>query len=905
MPRLRSPALAGVLALLCAVRVVHAQPAATPPGVAAEADGPAPAAPVVVRPELVQFQRAPYPEAAKEAGVEGAVVLRLVIDPQGNVITAEVIGSAGHGFDEAARTAALGFKWKPATVDGRPVPVRIDYEYRFTLEAALPPPSAAPPRAHALGNLSGQVTVGGTNLPLAGATVQVLGADGVDHRLATDVDGRWSFTELSPGEYHVSIDVAGYRHFEAAESVVAGEATEVTYRMVAEVSGIDIVIQGQRPLREVTRRAISQREIARVPGTGGDALRSIEALPGVARPPAGLAGLLIIRGSDPNDSAAFIDGAEVPLIYHFGGLSSVIPTEAIERFDLYPGNFSARYGRYLGGLVDVALRPPNTRCHGPYMRPSDREGCYHGLVELDLLNTRFVVEGPIPGLKKWSLFAAGRRSWFDSWLRPILEATDAGVTTSPVYWDYQLIAETKPRPDSKLSLRLYGSDDRVEVLIDDPIAEDPSFGGTVSFGTSVHQGQLLYEDQLDRHVTLTTMVSAGKTDLDFSFGMIEFLLDLFLIQYRTEFAWVLSKGFRLNGGLDFQLSPGTVFVRAPDPPDAGEPSPGPFANRPPRESEVDFIGFRPAWYLEGELTPTARLRLVPGVRIDYARDTSHGDFSPRLTGRYDIVHPTLDARRLKPRLRTTAKVGVGVFHRPPTFQETSEEFGTPGLRSNRAIHYSVGAEQQLTERVELSVEGFYKDMRQLVARTANDRGSFTYGNDGVGSAIGLETFLKYKPDRHFFGWIAYTLSRSARKDHEDEPAYLFEYDQTHNLTVLGSYRLGRGWEVGGRFRLVSGTLYTPVLSEPALSALYAADAGSYVALQGDLYSQRLPLIHQLDLRLDKRWQFKAFRFAGYLDLRNAYNNAAVEALSYNYNYTQTNRTKGFPILPALGIRGEF
>jgi hypothetical protein len=168
--------------------------------------------------------------------------------------------------------------------------------------------------------------------------------------------------------------------------------------------------------------------------------------------------------------------------------------------------------------------------------------------------------------------------------------------------------------------------------------------------------------------------------------------------------------------------------------------------------------------------------------------------------------------------------------------------------------------------------------------------------------VGAETLIKYKADDRFFGWLAYTLSRSVRREGPDLPQYLFQFDQTHSLTLLGSYRLGRGWEAGGRFRLVSGNLMTPV--NRGLPALYAADAATYTPLEGRPFSERLPMFHQLDLRIDKTWQYRAWRLSAYLDIQNVYNNAAVEAYGYNYNFTQRSYQTGLPIIPSLGIRGE-
>jgi outer membrane receptor protein involved in Fe transport len=182
---------------------------------------------------------------------------------------------------------------------------------------------------------------------------------------------------------------------------------------------------------------------------------------------------------------------------------------------------------------------------------------------------------------------------------------------------------------------------------------------------------------------------------------------------------------------------------------------------------------------------------------------------------------------------------------------------------------------------------------------------FEYGNDGTGRSMGIETQLKYNPDKRFFGWAAYTLSRSVRRDSPEDDERLFEFDQTHNLTVLGSYRLGRGWEFGARFRIISGPLNTPVLRPPGLPALYAADAGSYAPLQGQPFSERLPLFHQLDVRMDKSWQLTGWRLSAFLDIQNVYNNPAVEGLAYNYNYTRTSYNTGLPIIPSVGLKGEF
>ena len=61
------------------------------------------------------------------------------------------------------------------------------------------------------------------------------------------------------------------------------------------------------------------------PGAGNDVLRALQSLPGVARTPFGLGGLAL-RGTAPRDTKVYLDDIEVPLLYHFGGIASFLPT---------------------------------------------------------------------------------------------------------------------------------------------------------------------------------------------------------------------------------------------------------------------------------------------------------------------------------------------------------------------------------------------------------------------------------------------------------------------------------------------------------------------------------------------------------------------------------------------------
>ena len=173
-----------------------------------------------------------------------------------------------------------------------------------------------------------------------------------------------------------------------------------------------------------------------------------------------------------------------------------------------------------------------------------------------------------------------------------------------------------------------------------------------------------------------------------------------------------------------------------------------------------------------------------------------------------------------------------------------------------------------------------------------------YSNRGYGRSFGVESLLRVQKD-NFFGWISYTLSRGDRVDSGEIPRRLFSFDQTHNLVTIGSYKWGT-WEFGGRFQLSTGVPDTPVLG-----SIYLSDFNVHVPVNGEPNSTRFPTAHQLDIRIDKKWQFKNWSLSAYLDVTNVYANAPVLAFDYNFDFSEREEITGLPFLPAIGIRGSF
>lgn len=89
---------------------------------------------VTSMPVLLSEVRIAYPEAAKKAGIEGPVVMDLLIDEQGKVRQVVLIKGPGFGLNEAGLEAIKNFQFRPAKIKDQSVAVKIRYTYRFVLE---------------------------------------------------------------------------------------------------------------------------------------------------------------------------------------------------------------------------------------------------------------------------------------------------------------------------------------------------------------------------------------------------------------------------------------------------------------------------------------------------------------------------------------------------------------------------------------------------------------------------------------------------------------------------------------------------------------------------------------------------------------------------------------------------
>jgi TonB family protein len=846
----------------------------------------APRQPVVTRPpELLE---APAPTVPPEAvGLEADVKIRLSVDATGTVTRVDVVEPAGHGLDEAAVEAARAYRFRPAELDGKPGPITIETVIHFRPAVVETPPTeppteepppavpSTPPQASAV--LTGLVKERGTRRALAGVSIALTELTGAEAE--TDAGGRFRLEHLAAGTYHVVALRAGYDRLVEPVTLAAGEASEVAvFLRPSGGNPYETVVEGERERLEVTRRTLTRRELTTVPGTFGDPLRVIQNLPGLARAPFA-SGLLLIRGSNPNDSGVFVDGHSVPLLYHFLGGPSILNPEFLESVDLYPGGFPARFGRFHGGVVEV-----NTR-------PSASDGV-HGEAKVDLIDSSVYLRFPVAD--HVTLALAGRRSYIDAILPLVLPKQDPGnsLVVTPVYWDYQLRLDLELPARQRLSLLLFGSDDQLHVL--QAKAEDAK---TLQLDSHIgfHRARLLYTTPLVGDLVLSLSPDFGLDTLSLTTSSINSTeLHNTVLSLRERVTGKLSPSLRLDTGFDLDDRVTRYDLNIPQAQDIRTPI---AAIDLPTESlsrTVDQYGLGAYLELAWDLGP---IRLVPGLRFDgyLLAGKPRASLDPRLVARWQAAE------------QTVLKAYVGLFHEPPSPETLDTVFGNPDLDLERAVHVGAGVEQKLTKDLEVDAE-IYTIQRDdlaafsldVVARPDGSLRRLNFANTGHGSTYGLELYLKHQVTERFYGWLAYTLSRSVIQNRPDEAEAPSPFDQTHNLIAVASYRLGSGWEAGVRYRFSTGRPQTPVIG-----ATYNADTDTFLALLGPLRSGRRANFNELDVRVDKTWLFDNWSLDVYLDVINVFNAENAEATQYDYRFRDTAPVRGVPIVPTLGVKGQW
>lgn len=745
-------------------------------------------------------------------------------------------------------------------------------------------------KANAKGFIIGRVLERRSRLAIPDALISV--PNGPEVR--TDSEGHFRL-EVEAGVYVVNVAAVNFAPIQKTSVSVTGErSTLINFDLDLDITAsVDVrpelfSAQAEQPVSNAT---LGREDLRQTPGSGGDPLRAINSLPGVTAASGEFADV-IVRGGTPEENFTFIDKIPVGDFGYFtdrydgnrGGRAAILAPDVFERAEFSAGGFGARYGDRMSSALDITLRQANQeRVQAVIFADSGTAGG-----SLD-----------IPLGKRGSWLVSARRSYIDVAL-DVAGIAERGIIGYPRTFDvtnkfsFDLDArnhlsvsvlnffETFEQSDQqafnidrrsdrfrlrRTSRRVIGGATLSSTLGANTLAQ------TTVWGTGAHNDGSFF-------LPGTSVMQRLRDLRESQFGLKE---DVNTNYRRTDFAF--------GGGVYFDQARYSTFENTGR---FYSPLEEEF-NAAARSNRLD-LNARASAYFYGQATRSVnqRFSITPGIRVDHYGITGETLVSPRFALRYSA----------RPNLAVT--FAAGIYRQPPSLYVLSLASANRGLRSQRAIHAIGGVEWLPRDDTRIRFEVYHKTYRNLAVQplgpTANSALNGNYVNSGEGTADGFEISAQKALTGFLSGQVSYGFTRSRRSFTAGGFEFPSDFDRPHQLTVIGITRFS-GFSVAAKYRIASGLPYTrrtPIELFP----------NSFIYLQritslSDINAERLPNFASLDLRVEKRFDFKRWSLSPYLDYFNITNHNSVVQPNYEFYQATPQFLSENKRLPIFGLRIEF
>jgi len=726
--------------------------------------------------------------------------------------------------------------------------------------------------------LRGTIVDRATHQPVGGAVIQAGG------ELAASGDDGTFELELPAGTYAVTVG-ADWLEPVSREVALHGLAT-IEIAVVPRSETIEVHDLAPSAVGEITVDAKFARA---VPG-GGDAAKIVQSLPAVARPAAGSTEI-VVWGAAPSETRIFVDGVPVPALYHLGGYRSAVGNDLIGDIHLAPAAFGVDRGRAIGGVIDIGMADP---AKVPAWR-----------AQADVLDGS--VEGKTT-LGDATIAAAVRQSWLDQAVGVIEDPhTLAPNAPLPRWTDAQVVARAPLADDLVLTAWALGSLDTLDRTL---TATDPAAERSDNIDQKTARGQVsIRHDRADGYELGQIWVGRDHAREDLAVGPITAnqISDAWvggargLQRRRLGHGLALAVGVDLDGELAELHRRGslTIPAREGDLHIFGQPPGDDVAADTWHASTVDAAGHAALDASHGPFTATA------GVRVDAWLLTA-SRLSPRIGSIINVASQQLlftEDPRGSLKLHVTDELDLradgGLYHQARAASDASAMFGTPDLGLEQAWHAIVGGQWRFAPFA-LEAAGYARWLDDLVARdlAVTPKLAHALTQDGIGNVYGVQLTARVIGWHGLSGWLSYNLSRSRRKDADDQPWRFFDHDQTHGLIAVAGWEHG-AWTLGGRLRFATGEPRTPVLG-----AFFDTRTGRFEPIRGEHNGTRLPAFFAADVRAERRVPLGPTHGAIYLEVQNLTNRANAEELIYSADFTEQGYLTSLPLLAIVGLRVE-
>ncbi|HTO14377.1 MAG TPA: TonB-dependent receptor [Edaphocola sp.] len=727
-----------------------------------------------------------------------------------------------------------------------------------------------------LGTITGEVKDKNTQEELAGVVLIFTGKDTLN--TVTDENGSFSL-KLPVGRYNMEASYFGYKNYNLFNiNLSSGNAQVLQIELQEQNQELkEVIINAGKSVRAtdmytpLATQRLSSEEIKSNPGGNFDVSKVIQVLPGVAGGTTPNRNDIIVRGGGPSENVYYLDGIEIPVLNHFqtqgasGGATGILNVSFIQDVQLTSSAFNSKYDNALASTFVIKQRNGN---------PDKLSG------NLRLSGTEFatMLEGPLG--KKTTFMASARRSY----LQFLFQLLDLPIR--PDYYDFQYKVNHKINNKTELTFLGIGAIDNFKLATPknsdanneyinraNPLIKQWNYTVGTTLKRLVNDGYFtialsrnMFYNGADRYPN-----NALKT------GNKLFALSSHEIENKLRFEMNKFKnGWKYNYGVDAQYVKydADIFNTLKE---EIKDSTGNVINPAisfKSNSSIEFfkIGFfgQTAKYLFNE-----KLLVSAGARADMNTFTKDG-LNPSKT-----ISPRASASYLF-NSKWNISASIGSYYKIPVYtmlgyKDGHGELVNKDMEYTNAIHYTIGTEFVPRNDFRFTIEAFYKDYRNYPVSLSNGIsyanigtdfsavGSDNYASIGKGRVYGIEAYVQQKLIKNLFYVISGTVYKSefSGMDGKFSPS---TWDYGFVLSSTFGYKFERNWDLGLKYRIAGGQPYTP-FDMGASTAMYLTNGiGSYDYAQ--LNTKRLPFFQQLDLRIDKRFNFPKLSLNLFVDFQN-------------------------------------
>jgi hypothetical protein len=705
----------------------------------------------------------------------------------------------------------------------------------------------------------------GEALPLACVAVK-----GTPRGAQSNEKGYYVVTGVGAGAFEVKVSCTGYapetRLLTFGPDAEIGLNVELRPQAI-QIEAVEVSADRKDDLgSEPTRMTLRTQQLNSVPAAlEADLFRAVQALPGVSTLSDFSSGLFV-RGGSADQNLILLDDVDVYNPSHLFGFFSTFNVDAVKTVDLQKSGYPARYGGRLSSLLDVHNRDGNRKE-------------FQGTGRVGLLGASTTLEGP---WQHGSWMLSGRRTY----LQAIGKA--AGIDLPYNFYDVHARGNYDLSEDDRAGVSYFRGRDRLDW-------GQKSMSVLLDWGNDTWSAQWthLFNRRLFSHFVLgsSRFNSVGEVAFqDFKFKMKDEIRD---IASKGNLSYTPSPNHLLDFGLETKAL-NFLFRR-----EAGEQD----------RVQFKYDGIYAATYGQDRWQISPQWQIQPGLRLDYYSDGDRFRLGPRLSVQRQLnemtaLHATYG--RYYQFLNLVSEEGASFADMWFPVDRT--------LKPGASDHYILGVDFGPYESFGLWVEGYYKRYDNLVEFSEefgrqvidNDARLSEAFNQGKGHAEGFDVYLR----NHVGGcegWIGYAYGVTKRKINGFNYGreYFPKYDRRHQITLMQSRPLGKGWTVSASFRYGTGQPTTLAAGRYTVRDVSGREYDEI--LPGDYNGKRLPDFHRLDLGLGYKKQFRGWTLEPSLEIVNVYNRKNVYLRNYNLeeNPARFDDVNQLPLLPTITINATF